>query len=102
MRSAGRATPTTRCTPGGEGYFKVLLPAFGQAASYFALQNDHWILVGLDSAYEDHDLAGNQVAWLEQIVQRAGDRKVVVFSHHQPYSLFDSQGPKLVGSWRGC
>ena len=81
---------------GGEGYFKVLLPAFGQAASYFALQNDHWVLVGLDSAYEDHDFAGNQAAWLETIVQRAGDRKVVVFSHHQPYSLFDSQGPKLV------
>ncbi len=36
------------------------------------------------------------MAWLEQIVQRAGDRKVVVFTHHQPYSLFDSQGPKLV------
>ena len=81
---------------GGEGYFRVLLPAFEQKASYFALQNDHWVLVGLDSAYTDHDLAGDQAAWLEKIVEKAGDRKVVVFSHHQPYSLFDSQGPKLV------
>ena len=81
---------------GGEGYFRVLLPAFEQTASYFALQNDHWVLVGLDSAYTDHDLAGDQAAWLEKIVEKAGDRKVVVFSHHQPYSLFDSQGPKLV------
>ena len=81
---------------GGEGYFRVLLPAFQQKASYFALQNDHWVLAGLDSAYTDHDLAGDQAAWLEKIVDNAGDRKVVVFSHHQPYSLFDSQGPKLV------
>ncbi len=81
---------------GGEGYFRVVLPAFGQPASYFALQNDDWLLVGLDSAYEDHDLAGDQVAWLERIVKDAGKRKVVLFTHHQPYSLLDSQGPKLV------
>jgi hypothetical protein len=86
---------------GGEGYFRSLLPAFGQPASYFALQNEHWLLVGLDSAYEDHDLFGEQVAWLERIVQRAGDRKVVLFSHHQPYSLFDSQGPKLLAKLGG-
>ena len=81
---------------GGEGYFRVLLPAFKQPSSYFAFQNDFWVLVGLDSAYADHDLAGDQAAWLERIVQAAGDRRVVLFSHHQPYSLFDSQGPKLV------
>lgn len=81
---------------GGEGYFRALLPAFKQPASYFALQNDSWVLAGLDSAYVDHDLAGNQVAWLEQIVAKAGDRKVVLFTHHQPYSLLDNQGPKLV------
>ena len=81
---------------GGEGYFRAVLPAFGQPASYFALQNDDWLLVGLDSAYEDHDLAGDQVAWLERIVQAAGTRKVVLFTHHQPYSLLDGQGPKLV------
>jgi hypothetical protein len=81
---------------GGEGYFRVLLPAFNQPSSYFALQTDAWLLVGLDSAYEDHDLAGDQAAWLERLVQNAGDRKVVLFSHHQPYSLFDNQGPKLV------
>jgi hypothetical protein len=81
---------------GGEGYFKEMLPAFSQKASYFALQNDDWLLVGLDTAYEDHDLAGDQVAWLDGLISRAGDRKVVLFSHHQPYSLLDNQGPKLV------
>lgn len=81
---------------GGEGYFREMLPAFSQKASYFALQNDDWLLVGLDTAYEDHDLAGDQVAWLDRLISRAGDRKLVLFSHHQPYSLLDSQGPKLV------
>jgi hypothetical protein len=81
---------------GGEGYFRAVLPAFGQPASYFALQNDYWLLIGLDSAYDDHDLAGDQVAWLQRIIQSAGGRKVVLFTHHQPYSLLGDQGPKLV------
>lgn len=81
---------------GGHAYFDVALNHFGQPASYFALQNDHWLLAGLDSAYADHDLAGNQVAWLDKLVAQAGDRKLVLFSHHQPYSLLDSQGPKLI------
>jgi hypothetical protein len=82
---------------GGEGYFRAVLPDFAQRASYFALQNDHWLLVGLDSAYDDHDLHGDQVAWLQQILSTAGNRKLILFTHHQPYSLLDNQGPKLVG-----
>ena len=81
---------------GGEGYFRFVLPAFGQPASYFALQNDNWLLVGLDTVYEDHDLAFEQGAWLERLIESGGNRKVVVFSHHQPFSLLDKQGPKLV------
>jgi calcineurin-like phosphoesterase family protein len=81
---------------GGEGYFRAVLPAFNQPASYFAVQTDDWVLAGLDSAYEEHDLAGDQAGWLERIVNAAGDRRVVLFTHHQPYSLFDTQGPRLV------
>jgi hypothetical protein len=33
-------------------------PEFGQTSSYFALRNDHWILVGLKTSYDDHDLHG--------------------------------------------
>ncbi len=81
---------------GGESYFNAIGREFGQRSSYFALQNDHWILAGLDTAYADHDLAGNQAAWIESLLAQAGGRRLILFSHHQPYSLLDSQGPRLV------
>jgi hypothetical protein len=80
---------------GGYAYFEKTLPEFGQESSYFALQNDHWLLVGLDVAYIDHDIDDQQVEWLEQVIAAAGDRKVLFFSHHQLFSRFDNQGPKL-------
>ncbi len=81
---------------GGHAYFNMTLDCFGQSSSCFAMQNDHWLLVGLDSAYEEHDLAMHQAEWLQGLVEAAGGRRVVLFSHHQPYSLLDAQGPKLV------
>jgi len=85
---------------GGIAYFDAALKQFGQTASYFALQNEHWLLACLDTAYADHDLAGDQAAWLSNLMAQAGDRKVVLFSHHQPFSLMDVQGPKLVEKLR--
>ena len=81
---------------GGRGYYQEVLPAFEQEASYFAIQNDFWTLVGLDTGYKDHRLAGDQVSWLDAILAQAGDRKTILFSHHQPFSLFGRQGPKLI------
>ena len=81
---------------GGHAYFEIALPAFRQQASYFAFQNDYWILAALDTAYSDCDLYGEQVEWLKNLVARAGDRRLVLFTHHQPFSLYDMQGPKLV------
>ncbi len=80
---------------GGKGYFQALGDFFGQPASCFAMQNSNWILVCLDTAYEDFDLAPAQVAWLKNIVAGAGARKLILFSHHQPFSQLDAQGPKL-------
>jgi Calcineurin-like phosphoesterase len=80
---------------GGTGYFQALGDFFGQPASCFAMQNSNWILVCLDTAYEDFDLAPAQVAWLQNIVAGAGTRKLILFSHHQPFSQLDDQGPKL-------
>lgn len=80
---------------GGKGYFQALSDFFHQPASCFAMQNSNWILVCLDTAYKDFDLDQKQVAWLKSIVAAAGTRKLVLFSHHQPFSQLDDQGPKL-------
>jgi hypothetical protein len=88
---------------GGHGYFELLLPELQQTSSYFAFQNDHWVLVCLDTAYtqpfggQEGDLNQQQVDWLRKIAAAAENRKIVLFSHHQPFSLLDAnQGPKLV------
>ncbi|MGH9969566.1 MAG: metallophosphoesterase family protein [Pyrinomonadaceae bacterium] len=83
---------------GGKAYFEQTLTQFGQQASYFAFQNDHWLLVGLDSAYNDPDwkydkarLTNDQVSWLTNLVNSKGTRKLILFTHHQPVSWFDLQ-----------
>jgi hypothetical protein len=86
---------------GGQPYLDAINAApFNQAASCFAYQNDHWIIAGLDSAYEDCDVAQPQADWLAQIVAKADGRRVVLFSHHQPFSLLSSPNPKLVDKLR--
>ncbi len=90
---------------GGHAYFEKLLPYVNQTSSYFAFQNNFWTLIMLDTAYnqpfggQEGDLFQAQVDWLDGIIQAAGDRKIVLFSHHQPFSLLDpNQGPKLVAA----
>ncbi|WP_128918549.1 metallophosphoesterase family protein [Bradyrhizobium nanningense] len=81
---------------GGDAYFGKTLPEFGQQGSYFAYQNSQWTLVGLDVAYIDHAIDDEQVRWLLDVVRAAGERKIVLFSHHQLYSSIESeQGEKL-------
>ena len=81
---------------GGHSYFEEILPNFEQTSSYFALQNDRWVLVGLDTSYtaafggHEGNIDDKQVEWLHGIVAAAGDRKLVLFSHHQPFTLLDS------------
>lgn len=81
---------------GGDAYFDRILPSFGQDGSYFAYQNSHWTLIGLDVAYQDHAIDDEQVRWILEIVRKAGERKIVLFSHHQLYSNLEvEQGYKL-------
>ena len=80
---------------GGWAYFDHVLPQFGQGSSYFAARNAHWVLIGLDTACTDHALDEQQVSWLQAVIQESGGRKVILFSHHQPFSRLDGQGPKL-------
>jgi hypothetical protein len=80
---------------GGRAYFEAL-KGFGQTSSCFALENKRWILAALDTSYTDHDLHGEQADWVRGLAAASPDKKLVLFSHHQPFSLLDGQGPKLV------
>jgi calcineurin-like phosphoesterase family protein len=81
---------------GGHAYFDIALKKFAQTSSCFAFQNDDWLLVGLDTAYADHDICTEEMPWLQSLLAQSGDRRLIFFSHHQPYSLLDVQGPKLI------
>jgi hypothetical protein len=84
---------------GGHGYFDVLLrdPRFRghrlpddadhKCSSHFSLENDHWQLLGLDTGYLDHDLAGDQASWVRQKLRP--DRRTMLLTHHQPFSSFE-------------
>jgi hypothetical protein len=82
---------------GGQPYYDAITGGqFQQRATHFYVQNPNWLLVGLDTAYVDHDMPDGEVGWFSRVMAQAGDRKVVLFSHHQPFSLLDQQGPNLV------
>lgn len=81
---------------GGRAYFDAVGREFGQTSSYFAFVNEHWILACLDTAYADHDLHGDQAAWVAGLAAASPNKKLVLFSHHQPFSLLDGQGPQLI------
>ena len=78
---------------GGDGYFNVVLPAFGQRASYFVLRSPKWDFYGLDTAYvggcfhtpEDTRLDA-QWKWLQNQMDGSVDRKHVFLTHNQPCS----------------
>jgi hypothetical protein len=83
---------------GGHGYYKVLLcdPRFArqQQSSYFSLFNDHWKILGLDSAWKDQRLYGDQSKWVAREVA-AHKGKVMLLSHHQLFSSYDSAADEL-------
>jgi predicted phosphodiesterase len=83
---------------GGFAYFNDTFREFKQASSYFAWQNKNWLIVALDTACLDFDLDSVQVKWLERLIAKSEDRRVVLLSHHQLYSQLDSQGPKLAAA----
>lgn len=82
---------------GARGYFGTLLPALGQSASYFALENADWIIVALDTAYyadvESAYMNGRldeqrQLPYLRELADRAsaGGKRMVLLTHHNPVS----------------
>ncbi len=84
---------------GGDGYFQVLLgdPRFAaqQKCSNFCIGNEHWQLIGLDTAYAEwrltHEDTRGQVAWAKGLAQQAPNARRILLSHHQPFSDYESQ-----------
>jgi hypothetical protein len=82
---------------GGHAFYDVALadPRFagqrdaaGRTTSFFSLENRHWTFLGLDTAWEDHGLAGAQADWaLERLAANPG--KGVLLSHHQVASAWE-------------
>ena len=94
---------------GGDAYFRKVLPAFGQKASYFGLRNKSWQFLAFDSAYVEHrllpprDATGNNAPLLSQwnwLVDKVKNSplQTILLSHHEPISSFaqeHSDGEKL-------
>jgi calcineurin-like phosphoesterase family protein len=83
---------------GGDGYFDTLLADSRferqQRSSWFKLENGDWKILGLDTAYDDHDLRDPQADWVAREVD--GSKRVLLLSHHQLFSTDpDKGGPKL-------
>jgi hypothetical protein len=90
---------------GGHGYFGVALAhekfALQRGLSYFALRNQHFVIIGLDSAYHDTTflyeqgkLDDAQLEFLRQFAADAGDRRVILLTHHNGLG-FDDQPTAL-------
>jgi hypothetical protein len=103
---------------GGHGYFDTLLrdPRFNLqgGSSYFCLGNEHWQIIGLDSAYKDPDfpdLQAPQLPWLEGLLAPAERPGTILLTHHQPFSAWEAVrsplaatvcgaiGERQVGAW---
>jgi hypothetical protein len=101
---------------GGYGYFGTLLgdPRFaaqrspgGQTTSFFRLSSPSWEFVGLDTSWDSNVLSSGaiavledpQAAWAAQVARDAVGKKLVLFSHHQLTSVYDTKdlGPELGG-----
>lgn len=83
---------------GGDGYFKTGLGDVRFAAqggcSYFRLHNSEWDIVGLDTAHQEAGLKDPQGEWLGEMDPQ---RKLMLLSHHQPFSAYQDGMPDLRG-----
>jgi hypothetical protein len=82
---------------GGQAYYR-LLALLGQPASYFCLRNKYWQFLALDTGLHSRDLFDtnsthlepSEVEWVQDKVARAGRRKSILLSHHQPFSAYEA------------
>lgn len=89
---------------GGGPYYDVI-DMLGQPASYFALRNDYWQFVAMDTSLHDSNpvtvddattLDDKEVVWMQDKVNNAGGRKTMLLSHHQLFTAYDKIGGAAV------
>jgi len=83
---------------GGVGYY-WLIDRLGQGASYFAIQNDDWLFIAMDTGLHDvNPLQGGSAAtflddkeatWVNELVGKSRNQKIVLLSHHPLFTAFD-------------
>jgi hypothetical protein len=84
---------------GGESYFNIVLKAFGQPQPFFCLENEHWRLIGLDTAYaagrikpeSPNDPIARQWNWLIQLLTNSSKKANIFLTHHQPASAHEDE-----------
>jgi len=92
---------------GGAGLFEFLSKdtRFGRqkGCTWFTLESPHWLIFGLDTAYESEGLKGDkgglaapQGQWIIEQMARAPEKKVILLSHHQPFSAWEGDSPRLM------
>lgn len=77
-----------------------------QQRSYFCLRNQSWQLQAMDTGKNDSDplalgtkmtsLDSREATWHQARLREAGERGVVLLSHHQPLSAFASVGKSFL------
>jgi hypothetical protein len=89
---------------GGKPYY-ALLKKLDQPASFFALRNADWQLLGMDTGYNDYDpytvskavthLRDDEWTWQLDKINNNGGRKTVLLSHHPLFSGTGIHGKPL-------
>jgi len=117
---------------GGVGYFQVIRKQkfANQGFSYFALHNNDWLIIGLDTAYWGYDQSflyedgcicddrqkpkgSAQREWLEQLLSDPahGSKRLMFLTHHDGFDVDVGKAKekdlfqlitKLIGNTRDC
>ena len=84
---------------GGHDYYGTALAdsRFAKQAqrSVFALRNENWQFLGLDTAYEEKRISNGQIKWIEDQLNSTHNVRTTVLSHHQLWSAYSDAGEGL-------
>jgi hypothetical protein len=83
---------------GGAGYY-WLVDRLEQGASYFAVQNDDWLFVAMDTGKHDVNplavastatmLEPSEANWVNGLIAASQNQKILLFSHHPLFSAYE-------------